>query len=145
MTVKLKEKYFCQRVMAGNLFEFIRKMWEIRFIRFLFTGGINTLFGYAIYSLFILFHLHYSLASLASWIIGVLFNYLTTGRIVFKINNIKVFFKFIGVYVITYIVNLLLLSILNYFDVNMVLAGAIILFPVAILSFFLNKKLVFTI
>jgi putative flippase GtrA len=132
-------KFMTTRKILG----FTRRFWEIQFLRFLVTGGINSLFGYSIYSLFILMHVHYSIASLGSTILGVIFNFFTTGRIVFKNSNIKLVFRFVGVYGISYIVNLLFLSIFNHFQVNMVLAGAILLLPIALLSYFLNKKLVF--
>ena len=87
--------------------------------------------------------IHFSIASLVSTIIGVLFNFFTTGRIVFKNSDFKLILKFIGVYGITYLVNLLFLSIFNRYHVDLVLAGAILLIPMALLSYFLNNALVF--
>ena len=121
----------------------VKKFWSVRFIRFLFVGGINTLFGYLVFSVFILLQIHYALASLISTIIGVLFNFFTTGRIVFKNNEPKLILKFFGVYGIIYLINVLLLKIFDTYHVNMLIAGAILVFPVAILSYFLNKTLVF--
>jgi len=122
---------------------FVKKIWSIRFFRFLFVGGINTLFGYFVFSVLILLQVHYSIASLLATILGVLFNYFTTGRIVFNNSDSKLLFKFFGVYGITYLINLLFLKIFDSCHVNMLIAGAILVFPSAILSYFLNKTFVF--
>ena len=106
-------------------------------------GGINTLFGYLVFSLFIILHIHYAIASLAATIFGVLFNFFTTGKFVFNNNDPKLLIKFLGVYGITYLINLLLLKIFDIYSVNMLIAGAILILPSAILSYFLNKSLVF--
>ena len=122
---------------------FVKKLWSVRFIRFLLVGGVNALFGYLVFSVFILLQIHYAIASLLATIIGILFNFFTTGKIVFKNNDPKLLIKFFGVYGITYLINLLFLKIFNSYQVNMLIAGAILVFPIAILSYFLNKALVF--
>jgi len=121
----------------------IKKLWSIQFFRFLLVGGINTLFGYLVFSALILLKLHYSLASLFGTILGVIFNYFTTGRIVFNHRDAKLIIKFFGVYGITYLVNLFFLNIFDKLKINMLIAGAILIFPVALLSYFLNKTFVF--
>jgi len=132
------------RTIAGQVFGFINKIWSIRFIRFLFVGGINTAFGYLIFSVLILLQIHYSIASLLATILGVIFNYFTTGRIVFDNSDPKLLVKFFGVYGITYLINLIFLLIFDSFQINMLIAGAILIFPLAILSYFLNKIFVFS-
>lgn len=115
-----------------------------QFIRFLVVGGINTLFGYSVYALFLFLGFHYSLAAVVSTILGVLFNFKTTGRIVFNNRNNWLLFKFIGVYAVTCLVNILALKIFNHYSVDLYLAGFVLLFPSALLAFFLNKKFVFS-
>ena len=132
-----------KEILSGRFKNFVTKAWSIRFVRFLVVSGINTLFGYTIYSIFILLHTHYAIASLLSTICGVIFNFFTTGRIVFRNNNSSLIFKFFLVYGITYLFNLLALSRFNAAGFNMLAAGAIMILPSAILSYFLNKKLVF--
>ncbi|WGU93824.1 GtrA family protein [Paenibacillus dendritiformis] len=113
-----------------------------QFYKFIVVGGINTLFGYIVFSLFIFIGAHYSLASLLSTIIGVLFNFKTTGSLVFKNNNNKLLLKFCLSYGITYILNILLLSLLKKFF-SMYAAAAILIFPMALVSYVLNKRFVF--
>jgi putative flippase GtrA len=115
-----------------------------RFIKFLFVGGLNTLFGYGMFALFIYFHFHYSIASLLATMLGVLFNFKTTGKLVFKSNDNRLILRFIGVYVIVYLLNILFLKILQLFGMNVYFSGAILIFPQAILSYLLNSRYVFS-
>jgi putative flippase GtrA len=115
-----------------------------RFIKFLFVGGLNTLFGYGMFALFIYFDLHYSIASLLATMLGVLFNFKTTGKLVFRSSNNRLIFRFIGVYVIGYLVNILFLKIFQLFEINVYLSGAILILPLAVLSYLLNSRYVFS-
>ncbi len=115
-----------------------------KFIRFLFVGALNTLFGYSIYALFIFIGLHYSLAVFFSTILGILFNFKTIGILVFKNNDNSLIFRFFGVYAINYILNVSALTLLKFSGSdNMYINGLIVVFPLALLSFILNKKFVF--
>lgn len=114
-----------------------------RLILFLLVGGVNTLFGYSLYALLIYFHLHYALASLLSTIGGVLFNFKTTGVIVFENHNNRLLLRFIAVYTVTYLLNLGGLKILSIYNANMYLAGAVLVLPIALVAFILQKKFVF--
>jgi len=51
-----------------------------KFIRFLIAGAINTLFSTAVFTLLIFLKLHYSMALLIAAILGILFNFKTTGK-----------------------------------------------------------------
>ncbi|MEH2066868.1 MAG: GtrA family protein [Nostoc sp.] len=115
-----------------------------RFIRFLIVGVINTLFGYSLFSLLILLSFRYEVAALISTMCGVLFNFKTIGIIVFKNNNNFLIFKFIGVYIIIYFLQILFLKQLLAYKINLFVAGALILFPLALISYTLNKIFVFT-
>jgi putative flippase GtrA len=122
---------------------FIEYSLSSKFIRFLFVGGLNAAFGYSVYAILIYLHVHYSLAVLMATFLGVLFNFKTTGRLVFKSKNNWLIFKFIGVYVIIYAVNTAALKIFNFFKVDLYLAGAVMLLPMAVVAFILNKNIVF--
>lgn len=114
-----------------------------KLLLFLLVGGLNTVFGYSLYALFLYFSLHYTLASLLSTIGGVLFNFKTTGIIVFKNQNNNLLVKFIGVYTITYLLNIGCLKIFASFNANMYTAGAILILPMALIAYVLQKKFVF--
>jgi putative flippase GtrA len=119
------------------------KLWNIRFVRFLVVGGINTVFGYSVYAFFIYIGLHYSLAALFATILGVLFNFKTTGKIVFDNSNNSLLLKFIGVYLITYLISLAFLKGLVLLKINLYLAGALVILPNAVIAYLLNKRFVF--
>lgn len=146
----------------------IHLLWKIenKFLRFLFVGALNTAVGYLLFVFFIWIGLHYSLSLLFSQIIGILFNYKTTGYLVFESKSNRLLLKFFLVYGFVYLINVLELYLLNhstFYDIilsskylNFVhnlpinpdklsdaIGQAIVIFPNAILTFLLNKKFVF--
>ena len=115
-----------------------------KFIKFCFVGIINTLFGYTIFSLCIFLNFHYTIAALISIILGTLFNFKTTGVIVFHNNNNRLLFKFITIYGIIYFLSITALKTFLLFGYsNMYLNSAILLGPNAVFSYLLFKYLVF--
>jgi len=126
-----------------KIIDLIRRLWAIPFLRFLVVGGINTVFGYGVFALFILLGLHYVLAVLLGQICGILFNFKTTGTIVFKNRNNRLILRFFGVYVITYFSIVGLLKLFDMAGVTPLVAGAIIVLPMGVVSFLLMRKLVF--
>ena len=114
------------------------------FIRFILVGILNTIVGYGLFALFIYLGLHYSLAVLLSTILGVLFNYKSIGSLVFS-SKAKRLHRFVAVYLFIYCLNVSgLWMILNYTGIeNIYLSGAVLLAPMAVVSFVLNKKFVF--
>jgi len=116
---------------------------DTRFIRFLIVGGINTIFGYLVFAFLIFLKFHYALAVLLSTALGVLFNFKTTGRLVFGNGDNRLIGRFIGVYSVLYFVNVAALKFLNLLKMNMYLAGALMILPMAMLSFLMMKRFVF--
>jgi putative flippase GtrA len=116
---------------------------DIRFIRFLLVGVLNTVFGYAVFAVFILLDLHYAVAALLSTICGVLFNFKTTGRLVFGNRDNSLLVRFFGVYAITYVLSILYLRVCTAYQWNVLTAAAVMTPPMAILSYTLNRLFVF--
>jgi len=117
---------------------------ERRFVKFLFVGGINTLFGYSMYALFVTLSFSPSNALLISYILGVFWNFKTTGGIVFRNKDNKLIFKFFISYVFTFSVNNFFLNFLmNNLHLNKYLAQLILVLPVAVLSFTIFKTFIF--
>ena len=114
-----------------------------RFIRFLLVGGVNTVFSYSLYALLIYMKVHYSLAALLGNIISVLFNFNTTGRLVFRNSSNSLLIKFAAVYAVTYLLGVSALWVFNSFKFDMYLAGMLLILPMAVISFMLNSKFVF--
>ena len=114
-----------------------------QFMTFILVGILNTMFGYAVYAFFIFLHLHYSLAVLLATIIGVLFNFKTIGHFVFKNASNALLYRFVGVYAITYLLNVAGLKGCDLYHINMYLAGFIVAGPVAVVAFVLQRTFVF--
>jgi putative flippase GtrA len=115
------------------------------FLLYLLVGGINTLFGYAAFSLLLYLGLHYALASFIGASAGILFNFNTTGKIVFSNNNHRLLIKFFLVYALIYLINVSLLKLMVIFAINLYLGSAVTLLPMAFLAYVLNKKFVFNV
>jgi putative flippase GtrA len=114
------------------------------FSRFIFVGIINTIFGYSVYVLLIFIGTYYPIAVLVSTILGVVFNFKTIGRFVFKDKNYKRFYVFCFVYLITYLCNVSGLWLFENFGLHdKYLSGGILILPMAVISFYLNKTFVF--
>ncbi|MBM3266548.1 MAG: GtrA family protein [Candidatus Sericytochromatia bacterium] len=118
-------------------------MFDTRFLKFLAVGVLNTLFGYSLYALLVFIGLDVALAILLGTILGVLFNFKTTGTLVFGSRDNRRLIRFIGVYALLYVVNVASVKLLMGAGLNSYLAGAVLLAPMAILAFLLNRKLVF--
>ena len=116
-----------------------------RFLKFLMVGALNTVFGYSVFALFTYLNLHYTISTLLATILGILFNFKTTGCIVFKNGDNKLIFKFLFVYGVTYLLSIAFLRICEHFGfTNMYLNYAILLLPNAMIAYSLMKKFVFT-
>ena len=95
------------------------------------------------FALLIFLDFHYSLASLLATIAGVLFNFKTIGKIVFKSHDNLLIKKFFGVYILTYFLNIGGLKVFSLYHINMYLAGLMLLVLITPVSFILNKSFVF--
>ena len=113
------------------------------FIKFILVGILNTAFGYLAFALLLFLGLHYTLAVILSTIAGVLFNFKTTGTLVFKNHNNKLIFKFVAVYAITATLGIIILRIAELTHINLYFAGLVSTGVCAIISFLLNKNWVF--
>jgi putative flippase GtrA len=116
-----------------------------QFKLFLATGILNTIFGYVLFTIFIYFEFNYPVAVLLATILGILFNFKTIGKFVFSaVSTYSKFIKFILVYTFIYTINICGLWVLEKLHLeNKYLAGLVLVLPLALISFHLNKKYVF--
>lgn len=119
------------------------KLRDHQFLRFLAVGVLNTLFGYGVFSALVLVHLEPGLALFIATVAGVIFNYFTTGRLVFAASGMGRLPRFVAVYGLTFLVNLWCLRELTAAGLSPLPAQAIMLPVMVILTFVLNKLLVF--
>ena len=118
-------------------------MAALQAFKFIMVGLLNTVVGYSFYALFIYMGMVYVHALALATIIGVIFNFQTIGRIVFKSKDNTLIFKFSLVYMVTFCTNLLLIYVAKQNGANEYTGGALALFFTAVMSFLLNKHLVF--
>lgn len=109
--------------------------------RFGAVGLLNTAFGYAVFATMTLLHSGVPAALLVSIGAGVLFNYQTSRRLVFRSAGRKV--RFFAVFAVVLLVNWAALRVLLSLDFSSLLAQAMLVIPVAALSFAGQWLLVF--
>lgn len=114
-----------------------------RFLHFLLVGALNTAFGYGVFVACLWLGMHYAIAGAISTVLGVLFNFKSTGRLVFRSTGNRRLPHFVAVYAIIYLVNVLALGVMLQFGIPEWLGGLILLLPSAILSYVLNRQFVF--
>lgn len=106
-----------------------------RFLRFLVVGFANTLFGYAVYAALVLVGTAPGLALAIAWIIGVVWNYVTHGRLVFDQRGMDRLPAYVLTYAAIFAINWLALQGLLTTGAHPLLAQAILLPLVAVLTF----------
>ncbi len=114
-----------------------------RFARYLVVGGVNTAFGYTTFAVLLRLGLHYAVAALLSTILGVLFNFQTIGRLVFGSRDPSLVFRFVGVYAATYLLNVGALRLLAGGPLDVLGTQALLVVPLAGISFVLHRRFVF--
>lgn len=119
------------------------KLLGAQFFRFLATGVLNTLVGYGLFSLLVLLKLAPGVALLVATVMGVLFNYFTTGRLVFAARGLGRLPWFVAAYGLTFLINLWSLNHLVATGLSALLAQALLLPVMTVLNFVLNKLFVF--
>lgn len=115
-----------------------------RFARFVVASIANTLFGFAVYSAVILLREPVWAALAAGNVAGICFNFVTTGGYVFRSFLMSRFPRFASVYVGVYLANWSLICRLSDLVPGPIAAQAILTPPMALVSYFLLKKVVFS-
>ena len=132
-------EWFYTKFFFGILSRFERK-----FVKYLFVGFMNTVFSYMVYAICVTILSRPTLSLAISYVIGILFNFQTTGRIVFKNKNNTLIFKFFLSYLTTIFINRYFLdTLVSTFHVDKYLSQAVLVFPIAMISFLLLKHFVF--
>lgn len=116
---------------------------SFQFVRFLLVGALNTSFSYAIYALLLYFGLEYVAANFGALVLGILFSFRTQGHWVFRNRNGRLLFRFAAYWGLIFLLNILLITLLIRVGMNAYWAGAFALVPVTVISFFVQKILVF--
>lgn len=114
-----------------------------RFFIFLLIGGLNTLFGFAVYAIFVMLHSPTWLALIGGNLAGMVFNFFTTGHFVFLDISPGRIPRFAGVYLLIYYANLELIGVVNRYTHNAMVSQACLTPFFAVISYMLLSRWVF--
>lgn len=114
-------------------------------LRYLIAGVLNTLLAYSLFAVAIYMGLHYALAVLLGGVLPLLTGYHAQRRYVFMCRSRNRLPRFLAAFLLVYLVNVGILKMLLASDLtgNAYASGAVALVPSVLLSFLLNKYLVF--
>ncbi|MEW5756395.1 MAG: GtrA family protein [Pseudomonadota bacterium] len=126
----------CMALLAGD-------RTHAQFIRFLLTGVVNTLFSYCVFSLLLFLGFGAFAALLIASVCGILFNFQTIGRLVFRRLDARMLLRFFAVYIVVFVVNWAALKALMDLGASGYLAQAVLVPLVAVMSFLGHKFFVF--
>ena len=112
--------------------------------RFIVAGGLNTLFGFTVYYITSNGGFAVWQSLIVSMLVGVCFNFATTGVYVFKVMCLNRFYRFLAVYFAIYTVNLALLNLLSQWISNHIFAQGVLSIPIAFVSYCLMYRFVFS-
>ena len=114
-----------------------------RFALFLVVGSVNFVFYYSLFTFLHFLGLKPTPTVVIATIIAVLFNFATTGRVVFKSGNLRLLPRFIAVYVVQMGLNIVSLHELIALGVPVLIAEAVVIGVLAVLTFIALKLFVF--
>lgn len=110
------------------------------FVRFLLAGGMNTVLGYGIYLLFLLF-LPYNIAYTISFLAGIALSYWLTSRFVFQQGlSLRSALRYPLIYLFQYVMGLIILTLLvERFRMKARWAPVVVVVCTIPLTFFLSR------
>ena len=111
------------------------------FFKFLVVGAVNTLLVYLIYAVFIFFGFGYAVAQAIALVFGIITGYKAQSRFVFRESGS--FFTYVAIWIFLYLVNIFGIGLLIQYGAGSYLAGALMIPPMAGVSFVLQKFFVF--
>ena len=114
-----------------------------RFVAFCLVGALNTVFGYSVFAALLYAGLHHALALLIATCAGVIFNFFSTGRMVFGSRQLSRLPRFVAVYGIVYVVNLALIELLLAAGAGPYAAGAISMVAATLAAYAMQSRFVF--
>lgn len=112
-------------------------------LRFLLVGALNTVVGYALFAVFTWTGLPYPVAIGLATMLGIAFNFQSTGRLIFGGAPPSQLGRFIAVYIVVYLINVSSVTLLLRAGLNVYEANALVILPLALIAFVLQRRFVF--
>lgn len=128
-----------------NLIKYYYQNINLLVIKFIIAGVVNTLFSYLIYYVLLEIGIFYILAVTFSTLISVLFNFYNFKKFVYTNHKVARFGipKFFLIYFFTYLLNVLGITLLSMLEYSYQIAGAMMIPPLAVFTFAMNKFFIF--
>ena len=114
-----------------------------RFLRFLVVGALNTAVGYGLFLAALAIMPTPFSALVLSTVLAILFNFRTTGGLVFGVRDPRLLWRFFGVYAIVFMYNAAGLAALQQTGLRPWLIGLLLLPGGVAVSYLLNRGFVF--
>ena len=129
-----------------KIIDLYKKYEEI--INYLIVGGMTTLVSISIYALFTkCFHVNYMIANVISWIISVLFAYITNRIFVFKSkseNIVLEIYQFFKYRIFSFLIEILLMYIfVELINIDDMISKVIVQIIVIVFNYVFSKLFVF--
>jgi putative flippase GtrA len=121
----------------------MRNPLNFQIVRFLLVGVMNTAFSYSTYCLLLFVGFSYVVSYTASFVLGLLFSFVTQGRLVFGNGDKRLFPRYVACWCLVFGANLLLISVFVRAGVTAYVAGALALVPSVALGYLLQRFIVF--
>lgn len=115
-----------------------------KLLRFLLVGVLNTAVGYGLFAILIWVDIPYPLAIGLATLGGIVFNFQSTGRLVFADAPRSRLGRFTAIYALLYIMNVGSVAVLLSWGLNIYVANALLILPLALIAFTLQQKFVFS-
>lgn len=114
-----------------------------RILRFLLVGGMGTAFSYGVYALLLMAGVHYAPANFMALCAGILFSFKTQGTFVFDNSDNSLLGRFVAVWLVIYVANVLFIREMLVLGLDVYSAGALAVPAIAIISYVGQRYVVF--
>jgi putative flippase GtrA len=121
---------------------FFPALLDVKFLRFVAVGSLNTLFGFAVYLLVLRLTDNLVVAIVLTNLIAPAFNFFSMGRLVFN-GRLRTFLPFLAGYGALCGINLAAILALQQSGFSAVLAQILCIPGLVVLSYLINDRLVF--
>ncbi|WP_422013826.1 GtrA family protein [Roseateles sp.] len=121
----------------------MKGIFRLELLRFILVGCVNTAFSYSLYALFLWCGLHFASANLLAFVISLLFSFWMQGRWVFRHLAWQRLWRFVLAWCAIYLVNIGLIALIISAGLTPYEAGALALVPVTLMSYVIQKLIVF--
>ncbi len=124
------------------MLDFVKRLLNIKFIRFLFVGSINTVLSFLIFSFLYYIGLHYFIATTLNLAVGMFISFNTHKHITFTSKSNK-YNIYVGFALMFYMITNILLYFAESSGYNIYLSYLCILLPIAMINFLILRRYIF--